>query len=88
MPIDRKLLEILCCPVTKQSLVAMSSDELSAINLKIAAGEITNSGQKIVTQPLEEGLITQNRLRIFRVDDGIPVMLDGESISADQFENL
>ena len=88
MPIDRKLLEILCCPVTKQSLVAMSSDELSAINLKIAAGEITNSGQKIVTQPLEEGLITHNRLRIFRVDDGIPVMLEAESISADQFENL
>ena len=88
MPIDRKLLEILCCPVTKQSLVAMSSDELSAINLKIAAGEITNSGQKIVTQPLEEGLITQNRLRIFRVDDGIPVMLESESISAEQFENL
>ena len=66
----------------------MSSDELSAINLKIAAGEITNSGQKIVTQALEEGLITQNRLRIYRVDDGIPVMLEAESISADQFEDL
>jgi uncharacterized protein len=88
MPIDRKLLEILCCPVTKQSLFVMSSDELSAINLKIAAGEITNSGQKIVTQALEEGLITQNRLRIYRVDDGIPVMLEAESISADQFEDL
>jgi len=88
MPIDRKLLEILCCPVTKQSLGAMSSDELSAINLKIAAGEITNAGQKIVTQPLDEGLITQNRLRIYRVDDGIPVMLEPESISADQFEDL
>ena len=88
MLIDRKLLEILCCPATKQSLVAMSSDELSAINLKIAAGEITNSGQKIVTQPLEEGLITQNRLRIYRVDDGIPVMLEAESISADQLEDL
>ena len=66
----------------------MSSDELSAINLKIAAGEITNSGQKIVTQLLEEGLITQNRLRIYRVDDGIPVMLEAESISADQLEDL
>ncbi|MDC1072162.1 Trm112 family protein [Gammaproteobacteria bacterium] len=88
MPIDRKLLEILCCPATKQSLVVMSSDELSAINLKIAAGEITNAGQKIVAQPLEEGLITQNRLRIYRVDDGIPVMLEAESISADQFEDL
>ena len=49
---------------------------------------ITNSGQKIVTQPLEEGLITQNRLRIYRVDDGIPVMLEAESISADQLEDL
>ena len=66
MPIDRKLLEILCCPATKQSLVVMSSDELSAINLKIAAGQITNADEKIVTQPLEEGLITQNRLRIYR----------------------
>jgi len=88
MPIDRKLLEILCCPATKQSLVVMSSDELSAINLKIAAGQITNADEKIVTQPLEEGLITQNRLRIYRVDDGIPVMLEAESISADQFEDL
>ncbi|MBL6917133.1 MAG: Trm112 family protein [Gammaproteobacteria bacterium] len=85
---DRKLLEILCCPATKQSLVVMSSDELSAINLKIAAGQITNADEKIVTQPLEEGLITQNRLRIYRVDDGIPVMLEAESISADQFEDL
>ena len=88
MPIDRKLLEILCCPATKQSLVVMSSDELSAINLKIAAGQITNADEKIVTQPLEEGLITQNRLRIYRVDDGIPVMLEAESISADQFGDL
>ena len=88
MPIDRKLLEIRCCPATKQSLVVMSSDELSAINLKIAAGQITNADEKIVTQPLEEGLITQNRLRIYRVDDGIPVMLEAESISADQFEDL
>ena len=88
MPIDRQLLEILCCPVSKQSLRALSADQLEQINRQIAAGAISNAGNEKVTAALSEGLITQNHQRIYRIDDSIPVMLESESIPADQFEGL
>ena len=88
MPIDRQLLEILCCPVSKQSLRTLSADQLEQINRQIAAGAISNAGDEKVTAALSEGLITQNHRRIYRIDDSIPVMLESESIPADQFEGL
>tara|TARA_B100000686_G_scaffold187_1_gene217 strand:+ start:89 stop:355 length:267 start_codon:yes stop_codon:yes gene_type:complete len=88
MPIDRQLLEILCCPVSKQSLRTLSAAQLEQINQKITGGDITNAGNEIVTEALAEGLITQNGQRIYRIDDNIPVMLENESIPADQFDNL
>ena len=88
MPIDRQLLEILCCPATKQPLRLLSTDELGQINHQIAGGQITNAGNYSVTETLSEGLITQNGQRIYRIDDNIPVMLENESIPADQFDSL
>ena len=88
MPIDRQLLEILCCPVSKQGLRILDADQLGQINHQIAAGVVNNAGNDKVTVALSEGLITQNRQRIYRIDDNIPVMLESESIPADQFEGL
>ena len=36
MPMDRKLLDILCCPVTKQPLALLDAGELEALNAAIA----------------------------------------------------
>lgn len=88
MPIDRKLLEILCCPVTKQPLRLLNPDELARINAKISDGQIVNAKNVAVATTLDEGLITENRQRIYRIDDSIPIMLEAESIPADQFEGL
>lgn len=88
MPIDRKLLEILCCPVSKQALTVLSLEQLALINKKIAAGGIATADDRVVTTPLNEGLITNNQQRIYRIDDDIPVMLEKESIPADQFDGL
>ena len=35
---DRKLLDILCCPTTKQPLALLNKAELAALNQAIAAG--------------------------------------------------
>ena len=88
MPIDRQLLEILCCPVSKQGLRTLNADQLEQINHQITVGAVNNAGNEKVTVDLSEGLITQNRQRIYRIDDNIPVMLESESIPADQFEGL
>ena len=88
MAIDRKLLEILCCPVSKQALTVLSPEQLALINKQIATGSIATADDRVVTAPLNEGLITNNQQRIYRIDDDIPVMLEKESIPTDQFEGL
>ena len=88
MPIDPKLLEILCCPVSKQPVFPLSEEKLAAVNTAITAGHVTQANDTIVETPLGEGLITKNKQRIYRIDDGIPVMLEEESIAVDQIEGL
>ena len=40
MAIDRKLLEILCCPVTKHPVVPLSPGQLERVNAAIADGQV------------------------------------------------
>ena len=39
MPVDGKLLEILCCPVSKTPLIKLGQEKLDKLNNAIAAGE-------------------------------------------------
>lgn len=80
MPIDRKLLDILCCPATGVPLESLRKDQLAALNTLIATGEVHDYGNEAVTTPLQEALITENGERIYRVDDGIPIMLEDRAI--------
>lgn len=79
---DKKLLDILCCPISKIGLQRLSAQQLAQLNGAISAGAVTQAdGLKIAT-PLKEALITQDMKRIYRLDDGIPVMLADEAIDA------
>ncbi|TNF91605.1 MAG: Trm112 family protein, partial [Gammaproteobacteria bacterium] len=40
MPIDGKLLEILCCPVTKSPVNRLSADKMGRLNALIENGEV------------------------------------------------
>jgi len=80
MAIDRKLLDILCCPVTGVPLEVLDKDRLNKLNARIAAGEVRYISDEPVEQPLQEALITENGERIYRVDDGIPMMLEERAI--------
>ncbi|WP_245539895.1 Trm112 family protein [Spiribacter salinus] len=81
MAIDRKLLDVLCCPVTKQPVRVLKRTELKALNERIDGGEVRYQDDSPVDTPLEAGLITANEERIYRVDDGIPVMLEDRAIN-------
>lgn len=81
MSIDRKLLDILCCPVTRQPLEPLSRDRLKRLNTLIEAGDVRFMDESTVEAPLTEALITTSGERIYPVDDGIPVMLEERCIS-------
>lgn len=85
MPIDPKLLEILVCPVTKQSVRLLGAARLSYLNARIEEGEVVNHVGGEIDKPFREALVTVNGETIYPVDSGIPVMLEDESIPTVQF---
>ena len=87
MPIHKDLLEILVCPATQQPLELLAEDKLATLNARIAQGEVRNVGGQKVETSIEEALITVDGLTIYRIDDGIPIMLVDEGIAAAQIES-
>ena len=81
---DKRLLTILRCPVTHKGLSVLKKDKLEKVNAAIAAGRVeTHEGVKLA-EPLAEALVTDDGKRVYPVDDGIPVLLEGESIHMEQ----
>ena len=78
---DRKLLDILCCPASKQPLALLNKAELRALNAAVAAGGLKRMDGSLQTEPLKEGLITRDHQTIYRIEDGIPVLLSDEGIA-------
>ncbi|KAA3617892.1 MAG: Trm112 family protein [Calditrichaeota bacterium] len=72
---DKKLLDILCCPKTKVDVVELDQNEVSEINGQIEAGSLKYVEGKKVEKPLQEGLITKDKKTVYRIDDDIPIML-------------
>ena len=81
---DKRLLTILRCPVTHKGLSLLKKDKLEKINSAIAAGEVSTREGIRLTEPLDEALVTDDGKRIYPVDDGIPVLLESESIHVEQ----
>ncbi len=82
MAVSAELLEILCCPVTKQPVAELEEDLLAALNEAIAGGAVKHADGTPVERPLAAGLVTGDGTTVYRVDDGIPVMLPGLGIAA------
>ena len=85
---DRKLLDILCCPVTKQPLALLDKAELAAINEAIAAGGLARQDGSQQLDAISEGLITRDHQTFYRIDDGIPVLLADEAIATAAIANF
>jgi uncharacterized protein YbaR (Trm112 family) len=81
---DRKLLDILACPATRQPLALLESRGLDALNRAIAAGGVHRADDSPQSESLREALVTRDRKLVYRIDDGIPVLLVEEAIGTGQ----
>ena len=81
---DRKLLDILACPATRQPLAMLEARGLDVLNQAIRAGGVQRGDDSLQSEPLREALITRDRKRVYRIDDGIPVLLVEDGIATGQ----
>ncbi len=88
MPVDGKLLEILCCPVSKTPLIKLGQEKLDKLNKAIAAGEALFVDGEKVKEALQEGLITEDGKVIYPVQDDIPILLEEKGIGTTQFQDF
>jgi len=85
---DRKLLDILVCPASRQPLAMLEAAGLDALNRAIAAGGIRRNDEGPQADALREALVTRDRRTVYRVDDGIPVLLVEDGIATAQVEGF
>lgn len=83
---DKKLLSILCCPVTHKGLSLARADLLKSVNGAINAGKVMNRDGVVLEGSLKEALVTDDGKIMYPVDDGIPVLLEGEGVALSQIE--
>ena len=81
---DKRLLDIICCPATRLSLELMDVERLSRLNAAIAAGTVKNNRDTKISGTLAEALVTRDGRLAYPVREGIPILLEDECIDLKQ----
>ncbi|MEO6364633.1 MAG: Trm112 family protein [Luteimonas sp.] len=85
---DRKLLDILVCPATRQPLARLDKRGLDGLNRAIAAQAVNRVDGTAQGDAIREALLTRDGKTVYRIDDGIPVLLVEEGIATAQIADF
>ncbi|MFP4417228.1 MAG: Trm112 family protein [Chitinivibrionales bacterium] len=83
--IDKELLNILCCPETKQDIEYVEGDIIAKINQRIEEGTLTNRGGEVVKEKIDAGLLREDKKYLYPIRQDIPIMLIDEAIPFEEF---
>jgi len=86
LSIDTKLLDIICCPVTRLPMEVMPEATLEEVNRRIRDSKLVSRDGTVLTEELLEALITRDGKLAYPVRDGIPVLLEDHGIVLTQLE--
>ncbi len=78
--VDKELLDILCCPETKQDLTLVGEGTIAKINQRIQEGSLKNRAGEAIREPIEAGLLRTDRMFLYPIREDIPIMLIDEAI--------
>lgn len=77
---NQQLLDILCCPETRQRLQVAEGALISDLNEKIKNSQLRNRAGKLVNLRIDSGLLREDRKFLYPVRSNIPVLLMDEAI--------
>jgi uncharacterized protein YbaR (Trm112 family) len=83
---EKRLLNLLRCPVTHKGLSLARRETLARVNSAIQAGNVSNRDGAVLAESLSEALVTDDNKVLYPITNGIPVLLEGESVSMEQIE--
>ena len=83
---EKRLLNLLRCPVTHKGLSLARREMLARVNTAIEAGNVSNRDGAVLAESLSEALVTDDNKVLYPITNGIPVLLEGESVSMEQIE--
>lgn len=84
--INKELLDILCCPETKQDITYIEGDIIKKINATIAKNNLKNRADQPIKEPIDAGLLREDRAYLYPIREDIPIMLIDEAIPFKQFD--
>jgi uncharacterized protein YbaR (Trm112 family) len=82
--IHNTLLESLVCPENRSPLSVADAALLRRVNDAVRAGRLRNRGGQTLSEPIEAALLRADGAVIYRIQDGIPIMLVDEAIPLTQ----
>lgn len=85
---DRKLLDFLVCPATHQPLHRLDAKQRERINAAIVCGELVRGDGRIESMTLDDALATRDGRTVYRIDDGIPVLLVDEALGTATLDGI
>lgn len=88
MALEARFVSTLICPVKKLPLRTASKAQLAFLNREISQGTALMVNGHQVTEPVGDALIRDDGQVLYRISDGIPVLLPEEGIGTTQFTDF
>ena len=88
VPINKEMLNILCCPVSKVPIKMLAQDKVDILNKLISDGKVKDVEGNRIADQVREALVTEDGKTIYRIDDDIPVMLAGSGINTESLNGF
>ena len=83
---QKQQLTILRCPITHKRMSFANREIVARVNEAIDAGTLSNRDGQVISTTWSDALITDDEKLLYGIRDGIPVLIEGESVRMDQLE--